>query len=107
MFGRLCRRWKLKVNKAKSKVMRSARNGIVGKMNIMIDGQVLEEVGIFKYLGSLVTAVGRLEAEVQQRVLEGCRVLLAVRSVLNGRKKSWGKENLVSEYQSPHGHLWR
>ena len=31
---------------------------LVGEMNIMMDGQVLEEVEVFKYLGSLVTAVG-------------------------------------------------
>ena len=45
--------------------MRSARDGIVGEINIMMDGQVLEEVAVFKYLGSLVTAVGGVEADVQ------------------------------------------
>ena len=39
-FCRVCRRRKLKVNVAKSKVMRSARDGIVGEMNIMMDGLV-------------------------------------------------------------------
>ena len=42
------------MNVAKSKVMRSVRNGIVGKMNIVKGGQVLEEVEVFKYLGSLL-----------------------------------------------------
>ena len=37
----------------------------------MMDSQVLEEVVGFKYLGSLVTAVAGVEADVQQRVLEG------------------------------------
>ena len=60
---------KLKVNVAKSKVKRSARDGIVGKMNIMMGGQVLEEVEVFKYQGSLVTALRGVEADVQQRVL--------------------------------------
>ena len=48
--GRVCRR-KLKVNVAKSKVMRSARVGTVGEMNIMIDGEVLEEVTVALNLG--------------------------------------------------------
>ena len=48
----------MKVNLAKSNVMRSARDGMVGEMNIMIDGEVLEEVAVFKNLGSLVTAEG-------------------------------------------------
>ena len=58
------------VNLVKSKVMHSIRDGIFGEMNIWMDDQVLEEVKIFKYLGSLVMAVGGIEAEVQQRVLE-------------------------------------
>ena len=57
-FGKVCRRRKLKVTVAKSKVMRSARDGIADEMNIMMDSEVLEVVAVFKYLGSLVTAVG-------------------------------------------------
>ena len=56
--SRVCKRIKLKVNVAKSNVMRSARDGFVGEMNIMMDSLVLEEVEVFKYLGSLLTAVG-------------------------------------------------
>ena len=87
-FGKVCRRKKLKVNVAKRKVMRSAIDGIVDEMNIMIDGQVLEEMAVFKYLGSLVTAVGGVEADVQQRVLEVSKVLGVVRSILKGRTMS-------------------
>ena len=88
--GRVCRRRKLKVNLAKSKVMRSASDGMVGEMNTMMDGEVLEEVAVFKYLGSLVTAVGRVETDVQQRFLEGSKVFGAVRSVLKVGKLAGG-----------------
>ena len=44
----------------------------------------------FKYLRSLGMAVGRVETDVQQRVLEGSKVLGAVRSVLQGRTMRWG-----------------
>ena len=54
----VCRRRKLKVNVSKRKVMRSARDGTVGETNIIMDDQVLEEVEVFKYLGSLVTSDG-------------------------------------------------
>ena len=67
-FGRVYRRWKLRVNVAKSKVKRFARCGIIGDMNVKMDGKVLEEEQVFKYLGSLVTAVGGVGAEVQHRV---------------------------------------
>ena len=46
------------MNIAKSKAMRSARDGTVGETNIIMDDQVLEEVEVFKYLGSLVTSDG-------------------------------------------------
>ena len=72
-FDKVCRRRNLKVVVAKSKVMRSARDGIVGEMNIMMDGLVLDEVNVFKKLGSLVTAVGEVEADVEQRVLDGVK----------------------------------
>ena len=58
------------------------RGCIVEEVNIMMDGLVLEEMGVFKYLGSLVTGVGGVEADLQQRVLERSEVLGAVRSVL-------------------------
>ena len=47
--------------------MRSARDGMAGEMNIMMDCEVSDEDAIFEYLGSLP----RLEADVQQRVLVG------------------------------------
>ena len=56
----------------------------------MMDGLVLEEVEVFKYLGSVVTAVREVEAIVKQRVLEDSKVLRAVRSVLKGKTMSWG-----------------
>ena len=46
-FGRVCRRRKLILNVVKSKVMRSARDCMVGEMNIMIYGLVWEEVEVF------------------------------------------------------------
>ena len=47
-----------------------------------------------------------MEADVQQRVLEGNKVLGAVRSILKGRTMSkGGKENLVPTGYSPHGHI--
>ena len=72
-FGRASRRRKLEVNAAKSKVMRSARDGNVEEMKIMMDDQVLEEVEVFTYLMSLLTAVGGIKSDVQQNILEGSK----------------------------------
>ena len=47
---------------------------------------------VFKYLGSLAMAVGGVEADVQQRVLEGSKVHGAVIRVLKGRAISCGEK---------------
>ena len=43
----------------KSDNVQFVRDGIFGEMNIIMDGQELEEVEVFKYLGSLAMAVGQ------------------------------------------------
>mgnify|MGYP000424548368 CR=1 FL=1 len=75
---------------------------------LIMDGSVLETVRIFKYLGSLMTTVVLIEADVQQRFLDRSKVLRALRSVLEVRTMSWGvNKNIVTPDYSPHGHLWR
>ena len=51
-FGRVCERRKLRVNVGKSKVMRCTRNVDGARLNVMLNGEALEEVDQFKYLGS-------------------------------------------------------
>ena len=56
-FGRVCERRKLRVNVGKSKVMRFSRYGN-GDNACDTNGEPLEEVDCFKYLGSQVAADG-------------------------------------------------
>ena len=51
-FGRVCERRKLRVNVGKSKVMRCSRYGNGGRMPEILNGEPLEELDCFKYLGS-------------------------------------------------------
>ena len=57
-FGRVWERRKLKVNLGKSKVMRCSRYGNEDRMHVILNGEPLEEVDCFKYLGSQVSADG-------------------------------------------------
>lgn len=84
-FGKVCERRKLRVNVDKSKVMRCNRNGVGGRLNVSLNGEVLEEVDRFKYLGSVVEATGGVEADVCHRVNEGCKMLGAMKGVIKGR----------------------
>ena len=50
-FGRVCERRKLRVNVGKGKVMRCSRYGNGDRMDVILNGEPLEEVDCFKYLG--------------------------------------------------------
>ena len=56
LFGRVCKRRKLRVNVGMSKVMRCSRYGNLDRMHVILNGEPLEEVDCFKYLGSQVAA---------------------------------------------------
>ena len=84
-FGRVCERRKLQVNVGKSKVMRCTRNEDGARLNVMLNGEALEEVDQFKYLGSVIAANGGVEADVRHRVNEGCKVLGALKGVMKNR----------------------
>ena len=82
-FGRVCERRKLRVNVGKSKVMRCSRYGNGDRMHVILNGEPLEEVDCFKYLGSQVAADGGCERDVLHRMNEGYRACGALKSVLS------------------------
>ena len=70
-FVRGCERRKLKVNVGKNKVMRCSRYGNGDRMNMILNGEPLEGVDCFKYLGSQVAADGGCERDVVHRMNMG------------------------------------
>ena len=70
-FVRKCEIKKLRVNAGKSKVMRCSRYGNGGRMHVVLNGEPLEEVDCFKYLGSQVAADGECETDKVDRMNEG------------------------------------
>ena len=79
-FGRVCERRKLRVNVGKSKVMRCSRYGNWDRMHVMLNGEPLEEVDCFKYLGSQVADDEGCERDVVHRMNEGYRAWGALKS---------------------------
>ena len=63
-LGRVCKKRKLKVNVGKSKVMRWSRYGNGDPVHVILNGEPLEEVNCFKYLGLQVTANGGCERDM-------------------------------------------
>ena len=62
-FCRVYERRKWRVNVGKSKVMRRSRYGNGGRMHVILNGEPLDEVDYFKYLGSQVAADGHWRIE--------------------------------------------
>ena len=54
--------------------MRCTRNDDGARLNVMLNGEALEEADQFKYLGSVIAANGGVEADVCHRVNERCGV---------------------------------
>ena len=69
-FGRVCERTKLRVNVGKSKVMRCSEYGNGDRMHVILNGESLEEVDCFKYLGSQVAATVGCEIDMVRRMNE-------------------------------------
>ena len=69
----------------KSIVMRFSNNGGASRIGVRLNGELLEEVQCFKYLGSQVEKMELVETEVKSRVKEGCKVLGALKSVMSCR----------------------
>ena len=55
------------------------------RMHVILNGEPLEEVDCFKYLGSQVAADGGCERDVVHRINEGYRAAGALKSVLSNR----------------------
>ena len=73
------------MNVGKSKVMRCTRNEDGARLNVMLNGEALEEVDQFKYLGSVIVANSGVKADLRHRVNEGCKVLGTLKGVMKNR----------------------
>src|SRR5678815_1052757 len=68
-FGRVCKRRGLKVNVEKSKVMVVSEDS--PQCEVMLDGEQLEQVSEFKYLGYVLDEKGTDDAECSRKVVNG------------------------------------
>ena len=86
-FCMVCSKRKLKINENKTKTMVFDRDGS-GGCEIMVGEVKLEEVREFKYLGSILQNDGKVDREVEGRVVAGARVLGATGNIIRGRNVS-------------------
>ena len=85
------------MNVGKSKVLRCTRNEDGARLNVMLNGEALEEVDQFTYLGSVIAANSGVEADVHHRVNEGCKVLGALKGVMKNRRLGMNVKKVLYE----------
>ena len=56
----------LKMNTKKTKTMVISRNTSAPQVSVKVDGETLEQVQSFKYLGQTITADGKTDTEIRQ-----------------------------------------
>ena len=84
-FGRVCERRKLRVNVDKSKVMCVGEILEPSLLNIMLNGERMEVVNSFKYLGSCFSSDGGVKEDASMRVGEGMKTFGAMKRMWSGR----------------------
>src|SRR5678815_4489350 len=80
-YGRVFKRRGLKVNVDKSKVMVVSEDS--PRCEVMLDGEQLEQVSEFKYLGYMLDEKGTDDAECSRKVVNGREVAGAIKSLVD------------------------
>ena len=92
----------LKLNIQKTKIMAS------GPITAwQIDGEIVETVTDFVFLGSKITADGDCSHEIKRRLLLGRNVMTNLDSILKNRDITLSANvHLVQAMVFPYGHVW-
>ena len=75
----------MKINIKKTKAMVVSKKPNSPKINIAIDGEQIEQVASYMYLGSLTTEDGRSEKEIKRRIMIARRTFTNMRTLLSCR----------------------
>ena len=75
----------MKINVKKTKAMVVSRKPNSPKINIAIDGEQIEQVTSYMYLGSLITEDGRSENEIKRRIMIARSTFTNMRTLLSCR----------------------
>ena len=92
----------LKLNIQKTKIMAS---GPITSWQI--DGETVETVSDFIFLGSKITADADCSHEIKRRLLLGSKVMTNLDSILKKQRHYFANKDLLSQgYGFPSDHVW-
>ena len=93
----------LKLNIQKTKIMASSPI-----TSCQIDGETVETVGNFIFLGSKITADGDCSHEIKRHLLLGRKVMTNLDSILKNQRHYFANKGLSSQgYGFSSGHVWK
>ena len=76
----------MKMNVKKTKTMIISKKAVVPRVNIELDGQVLEQVSCFTYLGQTISEDGKCDEEIKRRIGQARSAFNTMRDVLCCRR---------------------
>jgi len=85
----------MKINVKKTKVMRVSKNKEGTPLHITIDGETVEQVKQFRYLGALISEDGTSEAEVRTRIAMAKDAFNKKRELLTKRMSTSLKKRVI------------
>lgn len=94
MVNSTAKEYGMKINGKKTKVMKISRDG-VGQVRVVLEGQELEQVEKFKYLGVWVTSDGRSSAEIRCRIAVAKAAYTGLNKLLTGKLSKSLKKRIV------------
>ena len=77
-----CRSYGLSVNTTKTKVLGLTKRREQLEVNVFLEGRALEQVCLFRYLGSLVYEDGKCDREIRSRIAMGKAAFGQIRTIL-------------------------
>lgn len=80
--------YNMKLNKKKTKVMICTKQDNRNYRDIMVDGEAIQQVEQFPYLGSIITKDGRSKKEIIKRIQQAKRAFINKKNLLTSGKLS-------------------
>jgi len=96
-INRVTQKYGIKINVKKTKVMCSARQG-GRKVEILIDGQKVEQVNHFKYLSTVISDDGYCEEDVRCRIAMAKKAFMEKKKVADKQIEYESEEKNSTEY---------
>uniref|UniRef100_A0A8D8UAM4 Craniofacial development protein 2 n=1 Tax=Cacopsylla melanoneura TaxID=428564 RepID=A0A8D8UAM4_9HEMI len=78
------KKYGMKINAGKTKVMKIGREE--ERMNVVLEGQTLEQVEHFRYLGGMIYSNGSCTKEIRSRISMGKTAFVKVNDILTARR---------------------